>query len=110
MSIRIGFASMGDRIDQHFGGARYWQIYDIDGEETDFVETRKTVPRCSGHCEGGFDHQLSVLEDCEALFVLRIGEGAAAVLAAHGKRVFEAAGELDAILDQLVATGILEEE
>ena len=33
MSMRIGLASIdGAYIDQHFGSARYWQIYDVDSE------------------------------------------------------------------------------
>ena len=73
MSIRIGLASIdGSYVDQHFGSARYWQIYDIDGSGT-FVETRKTRPTCNGHCEGGFEAQLEVLKDCDALFVSKIG-------------------------------------
>lgn len=109
MAIRAGFASIdGAFVDQHFGSARYWQIYDIDQEGV-FVETRKTAARCAGHCEGGFDHILEVLEDCDALFVSRIGESAAAVMIAQGKRVFEAAGPVEEIIDQLIDSGALEE-
>jgi nitrogen fixation protein NifX len=109
MSYRIGFASIdGTVIDQHFGSARYWQIYDVD-KEARFVETRKTAAKCQGHCEGGFDHLLSVLEDCDAIFVLKIGQAAAAVMIAKGKRVFEATGEVEEILAQLVG-GRLHEE
>ena len=33
MAYRIGLASIdGTVIDQHFGSARYWQIYDLDTE------------------------------------------------------------------------------
>lgn len=109
MSHRVGFASIdGARVDQHFGSARYWQIYDIDDEEETFVETRKTAARCTGHCEGGFDHILDVLDDCDALFVSRIGEVAAAVMLAKGKRVFEAEGDLEDIILQLIWSGVLE--
>ncbi|MBQ8935678.1 MAG: diguanylate cyclase [Oscillospiraceae bacterium] len=116
MSYRVGFASIsGAYVDEHFGSARYWQIYDIkDAEDPDdavkFVETRKTRARCQGHCEGGFEDTLNILSDCDALFVSRIGQSAAAYMIAHNKRVFEAAGELDEILQQLVETGLLEED
>lgn len=109
MSIRIGLASIdGAYVDQHFGSARYWQIYDVDGEGT-FVETRKTKPTCNGHCEGGFEAQLEVLSDCEALFVSKIGEGAALTMLQKGKRVFEAAGPVEDILDAVVEQGLLED-
>ena len=108
MSIRIGLASI-DRsyVDQHFGSARYWQIYDIDDTGT-FVETRKTKPTCNGHCEGGFEAQLEVLNDCDALFVSRIGEGAALTMLQKGKRVFEAAGPVEEIVEAVVKQGLLE--
>ena len=109
MSIRIGLASIdGGYVDQHFGSARYWQIYDIDGEGT-FVETRKTKPTCNGHCEGGFEAQLEVLADCDALFVARIGEGAALTMLQKGKRVFEAAGPVEEIIEAVVEQGLLED-
>lgn len=72
MAYRIGLASIdGTVIDQHFGSARYWQIYDLD-TEAHFVECRKTVPKCQGHCEGGFEDLVSILEDCDAIFVLKL--------------------------------------
>ena len=109
MSIRIGLASIdGSYVDQHFGSARYWQIYDIDGGGT-FVETRKTRPTCNGHCEGGFEAQLEVLKDCDALFVSKIGEGATLAMLRKGKRVFEAAGPVEEIVEAVVEQGLLEE-
>lgn len=108
MSVRIGFASIdGTVIDQHFGSARYWQIYDMD-EEVHFVEMRKTAAKCQGHCEGGFEHLLVVLHDCDALFVLKIGETAAAVMIGKGKRVFEASGEVEHILEELQSKNLLQ--
>lgn len=95
MTYRIGFASIsGIVIDEHFGSARYWQIYDLD-KEAHFVETRKTAVKCQGHCEGGFEQLLAVLKDCDAIFVLKIGEAAAGYMLSRGKRVFEAYGELE---------------
>ncbi len=109
MTYRIGFASIdGTVIDQHFGSARYWQIYDVDTEAR-FVETRKTSAKCQGHCEGGFDHLLHALKDCDAIFVLKIGEAAAAFMLAKGKRVFEATGEVEEILMQVISSHLLEE-
>ncbi|MBQ5485087.1 MAG: diguanylate cyclase, partial [Lachnospiraceae bacterium] len=55
MAVRVGFASIdGNIIDQHFGHARYWQVYDIYEDDAEFVEVRKSYPACNGHCEGGF--------------------------------------------------------
>jgi len=110
MSYRVGFASIdGTRLDQHFGSARYWQIYDI-GTEARFVETRKTAPKCRGHCEGGFDHLLAALHDCDAIFVLKIGEAAARAMINSGKRVFEASGDLEDIIARLIDEGLLDND
>ena len=109
MGYRIGFASIdGSRVDQHFGSARYWQIYDISTKGM-FVEMRKTTAKCQGHCEGGFNHLLEVLDDCDAVFVSKIGQSAAAFMIGKGKRVFEAAGEVEEIITQLIEENLLEE-
>ncbi|MGX8705147.1 MAG: NifB/NifX family molybdenum-iron cluster-binding protein [bacterium] len=109
MGVRIGLASIdGSYVDQHFGSARYWQIYDIDGGSA-FVETRKTQPTCNGHCEGGFEAQLEVLGDCDALFVARIGKSAALTMLQKGKRVFEATGPVAEIVEAVVEQGLLED-
>lgn len=109
MSYRIGFASLdGTRVDQHFGSARHWQIYDVDCDGA-FVEARKTDAHCQGHCEGGFEHILAVLDDCDAVFAARIGQGAAAFMLQRGKRVFEAVGEIDAIVEHLIENDLMRE-
>jgi predicted Fe-Mo cluster-binding NifX family protein len=108
MKYRVAFASIdGTAVDQHFGSARYWQIYDISEEET-FIETRKSAAKCQGHCDGGFEHLLKLLDDCDAIFVLKIGQSAAAFMLAKGKRVFEAVGAIEEIIAQLLM-GALEE-
>jgi predicted Fe-Mo cluster-binding NifX family protein len=103
MSYRVAFASMdGSSVDQHFGSARFFQVYDIDGSEYHHVEARKPEAKCQGHCEGGFDHLLEALSDCDAIFVNRIGQSAAEFMIGHGKRVFEAAGPVDAIIAEFM--------
>lgn len=108
MAYRVAFASFdGTVVDQHFASARFWQIYDLD-TEAHFVETRKANAKCQGHCEGGFEHLLDLLSDCDAIFVLKIGEAAANFMLACGKRVFEAYGYVDKIIAQLINNGLLE--
>lgn len=106
MSYRIALASIdGTMIDQHFRTARYWQIYDID-TQAHFIETRRTLTQHQ-HCDGGFGPLLTLLSDCDAIFVEQIGEAAALALISKGKRVFEAAGEVKSILAQLLEQGLL---
>lgn len=109
MSIRLAFASSdGSYIDQHFGSARFFQIFDVSDSDYELIETRRTDALCQGNCEGGFEHLLKALEDCDAVFVLKIGEGAAAFMIGHGKRVFEARGPVEGIITQLIQENMLE--
>ncbi|MDR0984761.1 MAG: diguanylate cyclase [Ruminococcus sp.] len=86
---KIAIASIGNEyVDQHFGNAKYWQIYEKIGEEYIFLEQRLTSSYCKGSCEGGFEHIISKLNDCDGIFVAKIGEQAAAVMLEKGKRVF----------------------
>jgi predicted Fe-Mo cluster-binding NifX family protein len=109
MNFRAAFAATGEYIDQHFGSARYFQIYDINGGEHSQIETRKAEAKCRGNCEGGFDWLLEILNDCDAVFVSRIGQSAAAFMIGHGKRVFEAAGMVEEIIAELKKGNLLEE-
>lgn len=110
MAQRIAFASIdGARVDQHFGSARYWQVYEV-GDAVVFLETRKTKAKCQGNCEGGFEHLAEALFDCEAIFVSKIGPGAAAFMFQKGKRVFEAAGDVEEIIEALLEQKVLEQE
>ncbi|PYG88541.1 putative Fe-Mo cluster-binding NifX family protein [Ruminiclostridium sufflavum DSM 19573] len=109
MYYRVAFASTGKAIDQHFGSARYFQVYDIDGGESRFFETRKITAKGQNSCEGGFDQLLAALSDCNAVFTLKIGRSAAAFMISRGVRVFEATGEVEEIAARLIAEDILGE-
>ncbi|GHU88798.1 hypothetical protein FACS1894202_05630 [Clostridia bacterium] len=99
---RAAFASIdGSYVDQHFGAARYWQVYDIDGGDFTLVGTRRTEAKCGGSCEGGFGHILAALADCDAIFAAKIGEGAAAFMASRGKQVYEASGPVEDIIAEV---------
>ena len=109
--LRVAFASSNNAyIDEHFGSAQYFQIYDIDEEEAEYVEERRINPLCKGHCEGGFDAAYDLLIDADAIFVLRIGESAASYMIQHGKRVFEAHGFIEDIVNELIADGFAKDE
>ena len=110
MSYRVAFASTGEYIDQHFGSARYFQVYDIDGAEYRHIGQRRTEAKCQGHCEGGFSHILGALGDCDAIFAAKIGEGAAAFMIQKGKRVFEASGAVEETIAELLEGDWLAEE
>jgi nitrogenase molybdenum-iron protein alpha/beta subunit/molybdenum cofactor biosynthesis enzyme MoaA/predicted Fe-Mo cluster-binding NifX family protein len=67
----------GAIVDTHFGQAQEFYIYDSDGEQVSFVETRKVSKYCnSAACEDKEDRWESVIRavaDCAAVLALRTG-------------------------------------
>lgn len=67
----------GAIVDIHFGHAKEFYIFESDGEDTRFVETRKVSRYCNGlECDDKEDRWESVIgavADCEAVLALRIG-------------------------------------
>jgi nitrogen fixation protein NifB len=65
----------GGRINEHFGHAREFRIYDVDARGMSFVGVR----RADNYCQGGWgeeDHMdaiLKALEGCQAVLVSKIG-------------------------------------
>ncbi len=108
MPIRIAFASTdGAYIDQHFGSARIFQVFDISGISYDLADTRRIEPSCGGNC-GDFGLLLKLLDDCDAVFVSKIGQGAADYVIRQGKRVFEASGPVEGVIERIIADHLLE--
>jgi MoaA/NifB/PqqE/SkfB family radical SAM enzyme len=67
----------GAIVDMHFGHALEFYIYESDGEQVRFVETRKVSKYCNGtDCEDKQDQWESVIRavgDCAAVLALRTG-------------------------------------
>jgi nitrogen fixation protein NifB len=86
-SVRVGVASKdNNQINEHFGHADRFLIYEVSASEARFVETREV----EHYCQGGYGDEdkreviLRVLADCRACFVARIGDGPSARLAQAG--------------------------
>jgi nitrogen fixation protein NifX len=104
MKYKVAAASSGGKvIDQHFGHASVFGIFEVDSGTGafEFIEKREVEPLCLG-----FDHDDSRLEaiadllgDCAYVLVQRIGSRPNAVLNARGVHVIEAP---DLISDALV--------
>jgi len=68
----------GKLVNQHFGHARRFLIYDLVGEDTRFVEERKVENYCTGpeECLSKEDRlmaTISMLKDCQSVLVSMIG-------------------------------------
>lgn len=65
-------------IDEHFGLADRFQIYETDGRSVYLLEERPVTPFCNGNveCESveeKMNQILEILKDCAGVVVLRIG-------------------------------------
>jgi nitrogen fixation protein NifB len=76
ISILIAVASNGGgRINQHFGHAKEFQVYEVSTTGVKFVGHR----RVDNYCQGGFGEEesletvLRAINDCGAVFISRIG-------------------------------------
>ncbi len=65
----------GGLVNQHFGHAKEFQIYEVDGQRSRFVGHRKVDHYCQGGYgeEAAFAGIVSSLSDCTAVLVSRIG-------------------------------------
>ena len=102
--------SDGFTVNEHFGHAKFFRVYDINQSGYDFIEVRDAVAACQhrlGHDTTRFDKIIELLSDCDALLVQKIGEGAAAYLIARNVRVFEVSGSIDAVLEKFIADKII---
>jgi nitrogen fixation protein NifB len=77
-TIRIAVASKGGGlVNQHFGHAREFFIYEVDGRRATLREIREVSPYCHGPDDGpgDLDDIIRTLSDCEAVLVAKIGVG-----------------------------------
>ncbi|AFY79135.1 MAG: dinitrogenase iron-molybdenum cofactor [Hydrococcus sp. C42_A2020_068] len=78
-SIRVAVATKGGGIvNEHFGHAKEFQIYEVNDAQATFLETRQVIPYCKGGYgeQSAMDDILQKLSDCTAVLVLKIGAGA----------------------------------
>jgi nitrogen fixation protein NifX len=110
MAHRVAVASTdGKVVNQHFGHAEGFHVFDVVDGGFSYVETREVRPVCGpdGHEDSGFDAVVETLKDCEAIFVARIGPGAARYMISKGVRVFEAPYAIEEVLENVVRNKLL---
>lgn len=94
-SLRYAVATKsGMLVDQHFGQAGEFYIYESDGENVSFLEKRAISKYCTG-AEGCFDEKESKMElilravaDCSGVLALRIGDSPSKKLSEMGIKIF----------------------
>lgn len=104
---RLAIASTdGKVVNEHFGKADQFYIFDLAPQGPSFVELRRLNPVCDpnlfgGHAEDAMEARLEALKDCQAVFCARIGPGAASALIHKGIEPFEALGNIDEVLEEI---------
>jgi predicted Fe-Mo cluster-binding NifX family protein len=101
MDIKIAVASSdGLTVNQHFGKARQFRIYQLSGDNFAFLEERSADPACSGqqHSDSGLEQTAELIADCQAAVVSQIGASAIDVLIARRIVPFSLEGSIDEAL------------
>jgi nitrogenase molybdenum-iron protein alpha/beta subunit/MoaA/NifB/PqqE/SkfB family radical SAM enzyme len=80
----------GTLVDQHFGHARVFYLYETDGNSVRFIEKRAVANYCTGaeDCSDGkepvMERILESVSDCSGVLALRIGDTPARKLKSRG--------------------------
>ncbi len=104
MAIRAAVASTdGKVINQHFGKADFFLIFEFNDNEFRYIEKRKVEPCChmGEHSGNAFENAAAALSDCALIIVSRIGAGAAEFLENHGFTVYESPFPIMKVLEML---------
>lgn len=84
--------SSGILVDQHFGHAKEFYIYETDGVKVKFIEKRQALAYCTGQseCDDEKDDKIEniirTIKDCGVVLALRIGSSPSQRLASIGIR------------------------
>lgn len=89
----------GTLIDQHFGHAERFLIYDYENNEATFVESREAKKYCTGPENEEDDEKLQntieLLSDCDAIICMRIGAYPLRTLKQAGFSLFTTYNRID---------------
>ncbi len=105
MLFRVAVASNdGKIINQHFGHAKQFLIFDIDDKGNfEFIELRENVPSCSGgkHSSGSMESTIELIKDVDIVLVSQIGPGASQSLISNGIQPYMMPTYIDEALEKL---------
>ncbi len=86
-------SSDGKVINQHFGKASRFLIFEVGDGKIQLIEVRENTPLCgsadNGHTDEALDRTISLISDCRAVLCARIGGGAEEELIKNGIRPLE---------------------
>lgn len=88
----------GETVNQHYGRAEVFYIYDVDDNEGyDLTEKRTVSPVCMGgsHLKNEMEESVRRFLDCKYIAASRIGDGALSVMGGNGITGMELPGSID---------------
>jgi nitrogen fixation protein NifX len=91
MAYKIAVASSdGKVINQHFGRATQFLIFEVDGEDFQFQRRLNVTPFCDNgeHDDNKLQNATEALFGCRAVLTSQIGKGAEQILARNGIESF----------------------
>lgn len=106
MPFRVAVASTdGKYVNEHFGRAQQFLIFDLNPAGNQFLELRKNEPSCRSKQVDEVKHlsTIDLLADCQGVLVARIGSGAEAVLNQKGIKAYVIPDFIEEALKQLLS-------
>jgi nitrogen fixation protein NifX len=110
MKVKVAVASSdGKVVNQHFGHAKQFLIFELSESGFDFLELRPNIPTCDQgkHEAAALDRTADLLGDCKYVIASRIGQGAANVLLNKGIRAYIDSNFIEDTLSRLLSSGKL---
>ncbi len=110
MAFKVAVASSDNKfVNQHFGHARQFLVYEIESDNFKYIETRTTDPLCGDqeHDEDRLGRIAELLSDCQAVLVARIGPGALGKLQSRGIKAYVLPQFIDDALRTLISSARL---
>lgn len=105
MEYRIAIASSdGQKVNQHFGQAENFLIYEIKKGEAEFIEDRivNFIKPQAYHSDAHIKYLTDLLSDCKVVFALKIGDSAAQYLIQNGLKTFPVNFSINHIVNSLL--------
>jgi len=99
----------GGLVNQHFGHAKEFMIYEVDGQSATFVSHRKVAE----YCQGGYgeaamlEHIIATIADCKAVLAAKVGPCPQRELQKAGLIVVEAYDVIETVARQFYDEHVL---
>lgn len=110
MSYKVAVASSDCKfINQHFGRARQFLIFEIkDGGGFEFLALRENTPPCGvgEHDDRLLEKTVDLISDCKVVLACQIGPGASDILLARGIHPYSRPGFINDVLKRLTFSKI----